>query len=202
MQNIDWNLTLNALTLIVVAIGAWKGIREFQLAQKWRRAEFLAQKHKDFTDNLHVQKAMTMLDGFSTFLSINKNEFDGKTEYIDFVPNKLTKALTPLSDETKRPREETYIRICIDKFLFRIGVFQRYLDNNLVDKGEVLNLLGYWIKAIGDKNDNVIKSDIKRLLHNYIIDFQYKSTIDILQTYGYTLEREVIKKVNPKLKPH
>lgn len=188
MCEIDWDLTIEALTLMVVTIGAWKGIREFQHAQKWKRAEFLAQKHKDFTDNLYVQKAMRMLDGFAIFLPVDKNELDGSSEYIDFVPGKLSKALTPIADEVKRPKEEAYIRLCIDKFLFRLGVFQRYLDNNLVDKTQVQNLFGYWIKAIGDTNDKVIDLETKRLLHNYIIDYNYEDVKDILQTYGYTIK--------------
>ena len=56
MCEIDWDLTIKALTLIAVTIGAWKGVAELQNAQKWKREEFLANEYKKFIDDPYVQK--------------------------------------------------------------------------------------------------------------------------------------------------
>ena len=187
MCEFDWDLAIKASTLIVIAIGAWLGIAELHNTQKWKRAEFLAQKHKEFTDNTYVQKTMRMLDGFAILLPVDKNEFDGQKEYIDFTPGKLLKALSDRQHETQPDKEAVYISLCIDKFLFRLGNFQNYLDNNLVDRPQVENLLGYWIGAIGDKNNGVINNEIKSLLHNYIKVHNYKSLIKLLKNFGYEI---------------
>lgn len=187
MCELNWDITIKAATFFVVTTGGIVGIVQYLKSQKWKKAEFLAQKHKEFAENMYVQKAMRMLDGFAMYLPVDKNEYDGQTEYIDFKPPLLTAALTPVADENMRPKDQIHIRLCIDKFLFRFGNFQNYLDNEIVDSVQVENMLGYWIKAIGDKNDNVINLHTKTLLHNYIKDYNYNSAKKLLATFKYII---------------
>lgn len=187
MCEINWDITIKAATLVVVTIGGIIGIVQYLKSQKWKKAEFLALKHKEFSENLYVQKAMRMLDGFAMYLPVDKNEYDGTTEYIDFKPPLLKSALTPVADESTRPKDQIHVRLCIDKFLFRFGNFQNYLDNKIVDKAQVENMLGYWIKAIGDKSDNIINSDTKTLLQNYIKDYNYNFAKKLLATFNYNI---------------
>ncbi|MBX2921446.1 MAG: hypothetical protein KF746_04565 [Chitinophagaceae bacterium] len=187
MCEINWDITIKAATLIVVTIGGIVGIVQYLRSQKWKKAEFLAQKHKEFAENLYVQKAMRMLDGFAMYLPVDKNEYDGVHEYIDFKPPLLTTALTPITDENLRPKDQIHIRLCIDKFLFRFGNFQNYLDNKIVNQKQVENMLGYWIKAIGDKSDKIISPHTKALLHNYIKEYNYNSAKKLLATFKYNI---------------
>lgn len=187
MCKIDWDLVIKAATFIVLVVGGIFGAVQYFKSQKWKKAEFLADKHRDFAENLYVQKAMRMLDGFTVYLPVDKNEYDGTNEFINFKPELLIKALTPITDETLRAKDEVHIRLCIDKFLFRFGNFHRYLENKLVDKTQIENMLGYWIKAIGDPNDKTINQTTKTLLWNYIKDYNYYSAYGLLATFGYDI---------------
>ncbi len=187
MSKIGWDLVINTITLVFVIIGGIVGTVQYFKSQKWKRAEFLADKHRDFTENLYVQKAMRMFDGFTVYISVDKNEYDGINEFIDFKPELLIKAMTPVNEGTLRGKEEVHIRLCIDKFLFRFGNFHSYLENKLVDKIQIENMLGYWIKAIGDPNDKTIDQTTKALLWNYIKDYNYNSAHRLLTTFGYNI---------------
>ena len=186
MCEINWDLTIKAAGFIVVTIGGVVGIVQYLKTQKWKKAEFLAQKHKEFVENLYVQNTMKMLDGFALCLPVNKNEFDGVNEYIEFHRSKLKAALTP-AHEKSRPKDQIYIRLCIDKFIFYLGTFQNYIDNEIVDAQHVENLIWYWIKIIGDKNDDTIDSTTKMLLHDYINRHNFDSTKKLLASFNYAI---------------
>lgn len=185
MCEIDCDLIIKAATFITVLAGGIFGAVQYFKSQKWKKAEFLANKHRDFTENLYVQKAMRMLDGFTVYLPVDKNEYDGTNEFIDFKPELLIKALTPVTEENSRTKEEVHVRLCIDKFLFRFGNFHSYLENKLVNKTQIENMLGYWIKAIGDPTDKTIHQTTKGLLWNYIKYYNYYSAHRLLATFGY-----------------
>ena len=104
MEIINWDLAIRIITLIILLIGAGKGIKELIRAQKWKQAEFLANEYKDFTNNDYVKAAFIMLDGFS--LNIPYTNSEGKPAVIHFEKEKFKKALTNL--HLNKPKNRSY----------------------------------------------------------------------------------------------
>lgn len=52
-----------------------------------------------------------MLDRYSIFIPVDKNEVDGKSEYVHFKPQVLLEALD-MKDETAKPKDKAYVRLC------------------------------------------------------------------------------------------
>ena len=187
MCKIDWGLTINALTLIAVGIGAWKGIKELQRAQKWKKAEFLGNEYKSFINNDYIQKAFSILDGF--LLNIPFTNKDGEAAVICYTKDKLKKALTNIHANKQKNRtyepdaESTNIRLYIDKFLFRLGAFQAHIESELIDKDSLKPYILYWLNLMTDMEDDTIDIQTKQVIFKYIIDNKLYSLIKLFRNY-------------------
>ena len=192
MCEIDWDLFIQALAPTMIFFGAIIAFLEYKKNKKWKEAEFLAGEYQRFIGDSYVKKAFLMLDGYTTCLAVNKNELDGRTEYLEVNPQKLLDSLKEHINQDERPKEEVYIQLCIDRFLFKFGVFQSHLDNKLVCKKQVKNYLFYWVKVIGDPSDNTISREIKEELHKFILKYNYMGVISLLAGFGFDIRKEIV----------
>jgi hypothetical protein len=158
-------------------------LRQYRSGQQWKKTEFLALEYKKFIDDPFVSKAFIMLDNYTISIPVSKAELDGINDNIAFTPSLLDKALTDVADETKRPKWEVYIRLCIDKFLFKLGIFQNYIDAKAITEKQADGYLLYWIDLIGNKDNNIIGSNTRQLLHEFIKKYNYSSTIKLVNSH-------------------
>lgn len=185
MCSIDWDLTIKALTLIVGTGTLIKLVVEYSDAQKWKKAEFLANEYSRFIESPYVQASIQMLDGFEIPIVIPLA--NGTNHIVDFKPEKLGTAFMKNTDgKLDSVDDSVYIRLCLDKFLFRIGIFQNYIDNRLATKDTLKPYLIYWIELIG-KVDSEIPLPTKIAVHAYIKENNFASTIKLFETYGFTI---------------
>jgi len=184
MCSIDWDLTIKALTLIVAAISFLFLLREYSNSLKWKRAEFLAKEYSNFINSVYVQASHQMLDGFEMKIIVNSTTTNFS---IDFQNKKISKAL--LKDDKGNylsEEESTNIRFCIDKYLFKLGLFYCYVENKLVTAKELEPYLIYWIRLIGSPSIS-IDNELRVNLINYIKDNNYNSVLGLFRLYDFEL---------------
>ncbi len=58
----DWGNVPNWVTAVVAVLGISAGLWQYRQAQKWKRAEWVAQEVKDFLRDPAVSNALWMLD--------------------------------------------------------------------------------------------------------------------------------------------
>ncbi len=165
-----------------------KGICEYSKAQKWKKSEFLAKEIKEFNNDSDVQNAFLMLDWNNidiTTSNINVEE----TKKIYFNDRLFENSLKHHKEKTFTP-EEAVIRLIMDAFLFKLGMFQNYLESKLITANDLKPYIIYWIEIIGDTN-NDRKSKIVRLqLWRYINYYRYDSVIKLFKNYGFNIGTE------------
>jgi hypothetical protein len=181
------DLLVKILSLIVLSIGAYKGYLEYKKAQMWKKVDFFFSEYKKFIDDPYVTKTLIMLDGYKVLLPVAKNELDGENDYLDFKPSNLAKALENVGKEIDRPRDEVYIRLCVDKFLLKIGLFERYLDSQIVDEKQIKSYFGYYFQIMGDPEDSTIEPDTKKVLYKFMRQYNYAGAITLLEKAGYKI---------------
>ena len=187
----DWNLTIQLLTVLLLTVGAAKAIKELIRAQRWKQAEYLANEYKVFTENNYVKAASTILDGFS--LNLTYLDQEGKRAVIIFEKEKLKNALTNIHINKPNNRaysttaELVYIRLCIDSFLFKLGAFQIYLDNKLIEKKMLKPYVIYWIELLMSTEEDIIDNGTKKIIYQYIADNKIYSVIKLFRTFGFII---------------
>lgn len=175
------------LGLIGAVIGFSVALWQYTVSQKWKKAEFLASEYKNFISNDYVQKAFAMLDGFK--INVPYTDTSGSAKFICFDKTKLKTALTNIHTDKAKNRfyaedpESTYIRLCIDKFLFKLGVMQVHIDSKLIKPEMLEPYVIYWLDLLTNKTDDTIDNDSKGLIHQYIKDNKIVSLIKLFNTF-------------------
>ena len=191
----EWDIAIKGLTLSVVMIGAWRGFMEYRKTQDWKKAEFLATEYKKFVDDQDVKNAFLILDGYKILNQINDCTNLIK-DYKRYKPiKKLIKALSE-KDSDKRDELEEYIVLCIDRFLFKLGIFNSYIELDLGSKEQVWSYLSYWIKLIGGSDEKIIDMKAQKALKEFIETYKYESVISLVKKYEDNLKQTTLKTIH------
>ncbi len=165
-----------------------KGIFEYSKAQKWKKSEFLVKEIKEFNNDSDVQNAFLMLDWNNidiTTLNINVEE----TKKFYFNDHLFENSLKHHKEKTFTP-EEAVIRLIMDAFLFKLGMFQNYLKSKLITANDLKPYIIYWIEIIGDTNNDRKSKSVRLQLWRYINYYQYDSVIELCKNYGFNIGTE------------
>ncbi|MEI6949619.1 hypothetical protein V9K67_20700 [Paraflavisolibacter sp. H34] len=187
-HNLDFEKTVKFLTLIVGAIGLFKALIEYTKAQRWKKAEFLAKEVKEFFADNDVQRALLMLDWSIVDIPLFENEIEDKKKF-SFNDLMLVTALRH-HNETYFTDEETIIRQTFDEFLFKLGMFQNYIDSKLITKKDIEPYLSYWINLIGNIDLERKDEQCFRQLWRFINYYDYKPVIKLFESFKYNITTE------------
>jgi len=165
---------LKLLGLAGAIIAFLVALYQYNISQKWKRAEFLASEYKTFIGNDYVQKTFSLLDGFS--LPITYQDNNGQQASIEPDIQKVKSALTNIHPANTSNRkysnvqELSYIRLCIDKFLFKLGVFQVHVDSKLITYKMLEPYICYWMEILTNPSDDTLDNETKEIIKTYIKD--------------------------------
>ena len=101
----------------------------------------------------------------------------------------LTSALKH-HDEAYFTDEETVIRQTMDEFLFKLGMFQNYIDSKLITKKDVQPYLSYWINLVADKNLKRKDEACFRQLWKFIKYYEYNPVIKLFKSFDYDIDTD------------
>jgi hypothetical protein len=176
---------IKLLTLLLAVIALFKGLYEYRKAQQWKKAEFLAKEVKEFYADENVDRALKMLDWNWMTIPLFENEIEGRKSF-EFKDEMLITSLSK-HDESEFTEEETVIRLIMDDFLYRLGMFQNYIESKLIKKEDLVPYLLYWIKILGDPNLNRKQKKYILAIWEFINHYEYYTVIKLLKTFGYNI---------------
>lgn len=173
------------------------GLYQFMQAQRWKRAEWVASETKAFLSDPEVKNALHMLDWNGRILPTMGN-VNTKDPTFAFHSDMLLSALysestLPVRPGTNLPRkytaEELVMRDCFDRMLDGLERFQVFVESGLVSTRELQPYLRYWIRLIGDADNNPRKSrQIIRRLWVYIDEYGYQRVQKLCLAFGYDIK--------------
>ena len=178
-------------TLGIGTLGLYKALIEYARAQKWKKAEFLAKEVKEFFADENVKRALIMLDWNIIDINLFNGEIEGKSKF-PFVDDMLESALKH-HNEALFSEEETVIRKTFDDFLFKLGMFQNYIDSKLISKKDIEPYLIYWIDLICNLTLERKEGKCLKQLWKFINYYDYKPVIKLFKGFNYDIVTETLK---------
>jgi hypothetical protein len=194
LYKIDFEKLIKGLTVIVALAGLFKAVIEYTKAQKWKKAEFLAKEIKEFFADKNVQRALLMLDWNIIHIKLFEGEIENKTKF-EFKDVMIESSLRHHTETYFTP-EESIIRQTFDDFLFKLGMFQNYIDSKLISKKDIEPYLGYWINLIGDLSLNRKQEQHFKQLWRFINYYEYRPIIKLFKSFNYDIITEKIPTAN------
>lgn len=166
-------LTL-AFAVFAFAVGLW----QYHIAQRWKRAEWVAAEMRLFLDDPTVHTACLMIDWGLREVQLPPS---GGAE----VPVTDDEIRDALVHHRHRPngfkKKEAQIRDVFDRFLDGLERCQAYVRSGLVEPADFVPYLSYWAHHIvaareGDKSvDRLVQ------LKTYASDYGYYGALELMQ---------------------
>jgi hypothetical protein len=184
----DW---ISLFGIIVGIIAFSSGLLQYMKAQKWKRAEFVANLIKEFDSQEEIQNTKLMLDWNRRDLVIHSIGFPEGRKINDFDDNLLLEALKPHTETSGFSDDQVAIRDTFDKFLDYLENFDHFIESGLVDTIEFKPYLIYWINLIGDENSGRKPIIVIKAIWKYIDYYGYKGVQMLFSRYGYDIKSEL-----------
>lgn len=178
----DWIMA--AVTVIGVPAALWQYVQ----AQRWKRAEWVAEEIKEFLASPATANALWMLDWNARSLPL-LHPGAKANERFDYEQETLLHALSSDSSPQKRDYSpaEVSIRDCFDSLLNGLERFQHFVDAGLVGVNDLAPYLQYWLEVIGDPENTRKSAEVRRRLWGYIHDYGYDGVERLLRSRGYDI---------------
>jgi len=171
--------------VIAFAIGLW----QYREAQKWKRAGFLLQEIRIFEPNQNVVNVRKMLaqDPAQVYLYGREKKADGTVPNPIPVDHKLLlSAITKRSESgTPYTDDEKAIQKAFNAYFSFLDHFNNAIDSGLVRQKELKLYLEHWLDIIGNPANQVLQSEVRTELWDYIEVNGFAGTKSLLQKFGY-----------------
>jgi hypothetical protein len=140
-----WNAehTLEALALLGAGVAFLVGLLQYKKAQRWKRAEWVAQEMKAFLDNPQVDAAFKMVDWGGRPLSLFPLK-EGSDRLAVVSASEITEALRPHGKGCCFNETEIAIRDAFDALCDGLERFESYIRTGLITPSDVEPYLDYW----------------------------------------------------------
>ncbi|HTR85687.1 MAG TPA: hypothetical protein VMI56_14505 [Reyranella sp.] len=197
----DPDFWLKAASAIVAAIGAAAGLLTYSRAQRWKRVEYLVAQFAEMRRDEKAAIAMRLLDYGRSYIALpfklpdsdtteKLEAADGKGHLVAVGSSKLTFALIPHNQPELPPKQplHDYVRLCIDEFLIRLGVFNALKDLRLANQEELDTVVGYWLETVAGKTKAAEgRKDVFLALRWYIQVYGFENVRDLALSFDLDL---------------
>lgn len=157
---------LRDVSPILVVLTFMKTAYEFIKGLKWKKSEYLSKEIKEFFSDKDVKIACLLLD-----YNVRKLEIGGKVFLI--TDDLLISSLQTHDTKQSFSLEETEIRDIFDVFFDKLSYFNIHIENDLVEKRQVITYLSYYLDILsrpGRKPEKLVNT-----FCNYITFYNYKN---------------------------
>lgn len=163
------------------------GIREYVIAQRWKRTEWIATAVRLFLDDVKVQRALQMIDWSSKQICLFPDHPDPTRRDAIVVDDFVARALLTHHKHGPFTNEEAAVRDIFDHLLDRLALFEQFVETELVSVEHLRAHLGYWLNNIGRVRDQSTKHARIGALHSYIQEYEFTDVEKLLNRFGYDL---------------
>jgi hypothetical protein len=174
-------LTLSTLGLIGGASAFGIGVWQYARAQRWKRAEFVAQAVKEFEGSHDIKSAIELLDWNIRHVEL----FEGRPR-VRVSNEMVSRALSKTVDFTS---EEAAIDKAFGEFFDGLERFAHFIESGLVTIHDLAPYLHYWIETIaGDPRHKIKKPDeLISVLWSYVDSYGYTGVQALFDRFGYNI---------------
>lgn len=190
----DWKPDdlLKAIALFGAAIAFTIGLVQYQRAQQWKRAEWVAQEMKSLFGDPIVQAAFLMFDWGSRRIPLYPDRKEEKDRYVPLTNETVASALMVHDDRPAGFSElEADIRAAFDRALDGLERFHSYADSGLVELRDLQPYLKYWaLNLCLPRNPRPNDHRLVRL-KAYMTRYGYDGALELLARIAQTEKRVV-----------
>jgi len=175
------------ISLVAVAGGAAAfitGLVQYRQAQRWKRAEFVANELKEFKADPVIHNALLLLDWNEQAIELFPQEKEPAKRNVRVEDGILAAALVPHLIRGAFSATEIALRDTFDRLFDRLERFEYFIQAGLVSSQEFEPYLIYWIDILGNENSGRKPPGVVRAFWQYI-DFYYSGVVSLLGRYGY-----------------
>jgi hypothetical protein len=201
---LEFDRKIKVLALIGAIVGFLVGLFQYRKAQRWKKAEFLANEMKHFFATPRVQKALVLIDwGSRRFQLLESGAADvaetlvtRKMQASGLRPHVL---LGPAASDDEVfvvdgavalkgfTVEEAAIRDCYDAFLDGLEQFASYVKTGLVHVDSLRPYLGYWIAEIASPAQDSEDAAWCAALLTYISFYRFEGVLWLFEAFGHAI---------------
>lgn len=154
-----------------------------------KKLEFIAKEIKEFFNDFDNKRAFLLLDWNRIDIPIQEGEIKNNPKKIIIDDNILFTSLIHHSQKQNDgfTEEETLVRKVFDHFLFKLGIFNQFINTGLITEKDLKPYLIYWLELIG-KLDNGRKSNTLILqIWKYINLYENTDVINLFKRYDFDI---------------
>lgn len=154
--------------------------RQYQNAQQWKRAEWVAQEIKAIFADPMVENTLKMIDWDGREILLFPNNPIPSKQYVLVSHEDVKNALRIHDSESTFTRAEAGIRDSFDRFFEGVERLSHYVESGLVTVNEVQIFLEYW-------SEKIIKGDMSSEIILYMEKYGYLGSKKLLdQIYRHS----------------
>jgi hypothetical protein len=168
--------------LSVTAVAFTSGTYQYWKAQRWRRAEFVAQEIRSMKADRLVQAAMLMLDWDGREIELNPDQPDPQKHWVVVTQEMVVSALRRHDQGPPFASHEAKIRDAFDRFLDYLERFNQFAEAGLVRASAFEPYLRYWCALIADE-----RRAVSPALWAYMDFYGYRGVQRLLSSLGYAI---------------
>lgn len=200
--HLDDYLKILALLGALIAFGV--GLLQYWKAQRWKRAEFLANEMKDFFATPRVQKALLLIDWGCRKIQLLE-DCPADESWVTVTRQMQTMGLRPhvLLDRTGSDSEtftvdesasrggftqsQAALRDCYDAFLDGLERFASYAKAGLIDVSSLRPYIGYWVDDISSPTENADDAAWCAALLTYVSFYRFGDVLWLFDAFGRSI---------------
>jgi hypothetical protein len=172
--------------IVGAAIAFLIGLKQYIIAQKWKRGEFVASQIKDFEADPKIQAALTMLDWTDRPVLLLSNK-TGVTSPEIVHEHTLQLALLPHSPVDGFSDTQASIRDCFDRMLDTLVRLETFVTSDLISANELYPYIEYWVKLIAGKPKQQHQPEFYVILHHYMAQYGFLGAQKLIEGYGFDI---------------
>lgn len=198
---------LKILALLGASMAFGVGLLQYRRAQRWKRAEFLAQEMKDFFATARVRRALLLIDWGRREIQLLEDRPVNES-WVTVTREMQTMGLRPhvLLDRTGSDSEtftadkhkkgafrdgftqpEAALRDCYDAFLDGLEKFGSYVKADLTDVSSLRPYIGYWIHEIASPTENADDAGWCAALLTYVSFYHFENVLWLFDAFGNSI---------------
>jgi hypothetical protein len=193
-----------AIGYVAAAITFILGLIQYWQAQRWKRAEFIANETKEFFANPLVKNALMMIDWAQRKipLSISTNLADPTTwpvvtretqclalRHHSETPEQLDAISSGAgNDLTGFTAEQAAIRDSFDAFLNGLDRFGALLSTGLIKRSDLEPYMGYWVSDIVAPAANPVEAEWSARILAYIHLYGFDGVKRLFAEFGHKID--------------
>lgn len=175
---------LKALALLGAAIAFCAGLFQYVRAQRWKRAEWVAQEMRQFFSDEAVGRALLMIDWGARAIAFPADGAGGGSRVIRVTDEMVTKALKHHSERQGGfEPDEAQIRDTFDHFLDSLERFASFRAAGLVTSNDLKPYLAYWIHNIRSATGAPDGAGRLVQLRSYIQQYGFRGVQRLFEDY-------------------